>query len=65
MIQAPGDYPRVDHQKGASFGYASALPANIRLGQKGLPGTSTLACNKNFEITAVKSLMLQANWRLP
>jgi hypothetical protein len=40
MIQAPGDYPRVDHLKGASFGYASALLANIRLGGKGLAGTN-------------------------
>jgi len=29
--------------KGASLGQATALPANIRLGWKGLPGTNTLA----------------------
>ncbi len=27
-------YPRLDHLKGASFGEAPALPANIRLGLK-------------------------------
>jgi hypothetical protein len=43
MLQAPVDYPRVDHLKRASFGYASALLANIRLGRKGLAGTNTLA----------------------
>ncbi len=31
-----GAYPRVEHLKGA-------LPTNIRLGWKGLPGTNTLA----------------------
>jgi hypothetical protein len=30
--------PRVEHLKGVSLGYAPALPANIRLGWKGLPG---------------------------
>jgi hypothetical protein len=36
-------YPRVEHLKRASLEYAPALPANIRLGWKGLPGTNTLA----------------------
>jgi hypothetical protein len=39
-------YPIVDHLKGASLGYASALPANIRLGWKALPGTNALAYYK-------------------
>jgi len=39
----PEAYPRVEHLKGASLGYALALPANIRLGWKGLPGTNALA----------------------
>jgi hypothetical protein len=30
-------YPRVVQLKGASLGYAPALLASIRLGQKGLP----------------------------
>ncbi len=38
-----GAYPRVEHLKGASLGYALALPTNIRLGWKGLPGTNALA----------------------
>jgi hypothetical protein len=37
-----------------------ALPANIRLGWKGLPGTNTLAYYKNPLITAVKSFIVQA-----
>jgi hypothetical protein len=38
-----GAYLRGEHLKGASLGYATALPANIRLGFKGLPGPNTLA----------------------
>ncbi len=36
-----GAYPRVEHLK------ACSLPANIRLGWKGLPGTNTLAYYEN------------------
>jgi hypothetical protein len=32
------------------------LPANIRLGWRGLPGTNDLAYYKNLQITAVKVL---------
>ncbi len=39
----PGAYPTVEHLKGASLGLTPALPANIRLGWKGLPGTNALA----------------------
>ncbi len=39
----PGAYPRVEHLKFASFKYATALPANIRLGWKCSAGTNTLA----------------------
>ncbi len=46
--------------KGASLGQAPALPANIRLGWKGLPETNTLAYLKNPQITAVKSFTVQA-----
>ncbi len=45
--QSPGAYHRVEHLKGATLGQAPALPANIRLGWKGLPGTNTLAYDKN------------------
>jgi len=34
MRLTPGAYPRLEHLKGASLGYALALPANIRLGGK-------------------------------
>ncbi len=44
----------MDHLKGASFGKALALPANIGLGLKGLPGTNTLAYDENSPIKAVK-----------
>jgi hypothetical protein len=37
-----------------------ALPTNIRLGWKGLPGTNTLAYYENSEITTVKSFIVKA-----
>ncbi len=43
----PGAYPRVEHFKGASLKKALALPANIRLGCRGLPGMNTLAYYEN------------------
>ncbi len=46
--------------KGASLGQTLALPANIRLGWKGLPGTNTLVYYENPYITAVKSFIVQA-----
>ncbi len=39
----PGTYRRVEHRKGASFGKAPTLLANIRLSWKDLPGANTLA----------------------
>ncbi len=53
-------YPRVEHLKGASLGKSPALPANIRLGCKGLPGTNTLAYYLYPQIMAVKSFIVQA-----
>jgi len=43
----PGAYPRVEHLKGASLGLSLALPANIRLGWKGLPGPNTSLLRKS------------------
>jgi hypothetical protein len=43
-----GAYPRVENLKGSSLGQAPTLPANIRLGWKGLPGTNTLAYYENY-----------------
>jgi hypothetical protein len=63
---APGAYPRVEHPIGASFGKAPALPANIRLGWKGLPEMNTLAYYENPYITAVRGFTVQApgiGWR--
>jgi hypothetical protein len=58
MIANKADaYPRVELLKGASLGQAPALPANIRLGWKNLPGTNALAYYQNSQITAVKSLI--------
>jgi hypothetical protein len=39
----PGACPRVEHLKGDSIGQAPALPANIRLSLKGLPGKNAPA----------------------
>ncbi len=43
--------------KGASLGYALALPANNRLGWKGLPSTNALADYEKVYFTGVKSFM--------
>ncbi len=58
-INRHGAYPRVKQLKGALLGYAPALPAHIRLGWRGLPGTNTQAYNENPYITAVKSFIVQ------
>jgi hypothetical protein len=50
----------VEQLKGASLGYALALPAHIGLGWKGLPETNTLAYYDNQIITAVKKFIVQA-----
>jgi len=47
LVGRPGAYPRLEHMKGASLGKATALPANIGLGWKDLPGTNTLALYEN------------------
>ncbi len=44
----------------STLGFALALPANIRLGWKGLPRANTLAYCGNPYITAVKSFIVQA-----
>jgi len=46
----------VEHLKGA----APALPANIRIGLKGLLRTNTLAYYGNPQVTAIISFMIQA-----
>jgi hypothetical protein len=43
-----GAYPRVEYLKSTSLGDALALLANIILGWKGLPGTSTIAYYKHL-----------------
>ncbi len=43
MFVRPGAYPIVEHLAR----YALVLPANIRLGWKGLPGTNTQAYYEN------------------
>jgi hypothetical protein len=42
------------------LGRPHALPANIRPGWRGLPGTNTLAYYENPSITAVKFFIVQA-----
>jgi hypothetical protein len=48
---------RLEHLKGASLGYAPALPTNIRLGWRSLPGTNTLAYYEDPQITDVKGFV--------
>jgi len=57
---SPGAYSRLEHLKGASLVQAPALPASIRLGWKGLPGSNTLVYNENPLIMAVKNFVVQA-----
>jgi hypothetical protein len=40
--------------------FQPALPANIRIGRKGLPRTNTLTYYGNLQITAVKGFIVQA-----
>ena len=47
FVGKAGAYPIVEPLKGASINLPLALPANIRLGWKGLPGTNTLAYYEN------------------
>jgi len=42
------------------WGKTLALPTNIRLGRKGLPGTNTQASYENALITAIKTFIAQA-----
>jgi len=57
----PGAYLRVEHLKVAPLGLAPALPTNIRLGWKGLPGTNALAYYEKSQFTAVKRFITLAN----
>jgi hypothetical protein len=43
-----GLYYKTKKNTGASLGYTPALPANIRLGWKGLQGTNTLPYYDNL-----------------
>ncbi len=49
-VDRPEDYPRASQLKGSSLEKAPALPTNIRLGWKGLPGTNTLTYYKICEL---------------
>jgi hypothetical protein len=57
MWVRPGAFPRVEHLNGVLLGYAPALPANVRLGKKGLPGTNALAYYKRGNLRSVKSFI--------
>jgi hypothetical protein len=48
---------RLENLKGALVRSTPVLTTNIRLGWKGLPGTSTLAYYKHSKITTVKSFI--------
>ncbi len=47
-----GAYPRLEHLKGALLGWPTALPANIRLGCKGLFGKLVNYGRKKFIVQA-------------
>ncbi len=49
-------YPRFKNLKGASLGYAPALPTN-KTGWRELPGKNTQAYNKNLLITYRESFI--------
>ncbi len=57
IVQPPGTYSRVENLKGVSLLYELALPTNIRLGWKVLPGTNTLAYYENLQIADVQSFI--------
>jgi hypothetical protein len=44
------------------YGWLLTLLINIRLGWRGLPGTNTLACLKNWWITTVKNIYRMGSW---
>jgi hypothetical protein len=48
LLVRPGVYLRVEHLQSASLTEAQALPTTIKLGWKGLQGTSTLAYYGNL-----------------
>jgi hypothetical protein len=47
FVGTAGANPRVEHLKGASLRYDPTVPANIRLGWKGLPGTNAILFGKS------------------
>jgi hypothetical protein len=57
------EFRSLPYLKGAS--QAPALPAIIRLGWKGLPGTNTLAYYKNPKITKIHKLPKSINYKNP
>jgi hypothetical protein len=56
FVKKAGAYPS-DLSGAPLLGRFQALPTNIRLGWKSLPGTNTLADYKHLSITPVKSFM--------
>ncbi len=55
-----GAYPTETPFRCSVLGLALALPTNIRLGWKGLPGTNALDYYERLQLTAVKSLITLA-----
>ncbi len=51
----------MEHLNGASLGYTLALPANIRLVWKSLPGTNALAYYENSQLTVIKRFITLAH----
>jgi hypothetical protein len=55
--KATGANTRVEQLKGASFRWAPGLPANIRVGRKGLPRSKISTLFKYLYITDTKSFI--------
>ncbi len=55
---SPGAYPSIEHLKGTLFGWVLAFPANIRLGQREVPRTNTLAYYETSYITDIKCFIV-------
>ncbi len=58
-----GKARRVEHLKGAYLGLALALPANIRLGWKGLPETNIVAYYEKSVNYGCKKFYSTGPWR--
>jgi hypothetical protein len=57
LLERPRAVPRGEKLKGVPLGLAPVLPANIRLGWRGLTETNALAYYENYSITDKKNVL--------